>query len=51
MINNIISSLVGSFRRGKSWFANVLHGRHDGFELGGKSGGMYAWSVYVVSSL
>jgi guanylate-binding protein 1/3/4/7 len=25
---------VGSYRRGKSWFANVLHGRHDGFVLG-----------------
>jgi hypothetical protein len=30
------SSLVGSCRRGKSWFANVLHGRHDGFNLGAK---------------
>ncbi|CAG8659678.1 921_t:CDS:2, partial [Acaulospora morrowiae] len=29
-----VIAIVGSFRRGKSWFANVLHGRHDGFELG-----------------
>jgi len=48
MINNIISSLVGSFRRGESWFANVLHERHDGFELGAKvegcTRGVYMWS-------
>ncbi|RGB37204.1 hypothetical protein C1646_813485, partial [Rhizophagus diaphanus] len=31
-----IISVVGSYRRGKSWFANVLHGRHDGFDLGAK---------------
>jgi hypothetical protein len=45
---NDISSLVGSFRRGKSWFANVLHGRHDGFALGAKvegcTRGIYMWS-------
>src|SRR3954454_542740 len=39
---------VGSYRRGKSWFANVLHGRHDGFELGaevdGCTRGIYMWS-------
>src|SRR5436853_3959741 len=43
-----ISSPVGSPRRGKSWFANVLHGRHDGFELGaevdGCTHGIYMWS-------
>ncbi|CAB5215378.1 unnamed protein product [Rhizophagus irregularis] len=43
-----IISVVGSYRRGKSWFANVLHGRHDGFELGAKVGGctrgIYMWS-------
>ncbi|POG69004.1 guanylate-binding protein [Rhizophagus irregularis DAOM 181602=DAOM 197198] len=43
-----IISVVGSFRRGKSWFANVLHGRHDGFELGAKvegcTRGIYMWS-------
>jgi hypothetical protein len=42
------SSLVGSCRRGKSWFANVLHGRHDGFDLGAKvegcTRGIYMWS-------
>ncbi|PKC01539.1 hypothetical protein RhiirA5_426542 [Rhizophagus irregularis] len=31
-----IISVVGSYRRGKSWFANVLHGHHDGFALGAK---------------
>jgi len=39
---------VGSYRRGKSWFANVLHGRHDGFDLGAKvegcTRGIYMWS-------
>src|SRR3989440_138455 len=39
---------VGSYRRGKSWFANVLHGRHDGFVLGaevdGCTRGIYMWS-------
>ncbi|GBB86957.1 hypothetical protein RclHR1_01340024 [Rhizophagus clarus] len=43
-----IISVVGSFRRGKSWFANVLHGRHDGFSLGAKvegcTRGIYMWS-------
>ncbi|PKY54489.1 GBP-domain-containing protein [Rhizophagus irregularis] len=43
-----IISVVGSFRRGKSWFANVLHGRHDGFDLGanveGCTRGIYMWS-------
>ncbi|RIA95361.1 guanylate-binding protein [Glomus cerebriforme] len=43
-----IISVVGSFRRGKSWFANVLHGRHDGFDLGAKvegcTRGIYMWS-------
>ncbi|GBB86956.1 hypothetical protein RclHR1_01340023 [Rhizophagus clarus] len=43
-----IVSVVGSFRRGKSWFANVLHGRHDGFNLGAKvegcTRGIYMWS-------
>jgi hypothetical protein len=27
-------STVGSYRRGKSYFANTLHGHHDGFKLG-----------------
>src|ERR1044072_8282862 len=44
----LIFSLVGSYRRGKSWFANVLHGRHDGFDLGSKvegcTRGIYMWS-------
>lgn len=39
---------VGSFRRGKSWFANVLHGHHDSFNLGpgveGCTRGIYMWS-------
>ena len=39
---------VGSYRRGKSWFANVLHGRHDGFKIGskveGRTRGIYMWS-------
>jgi len=39
---------VGTYRRGKSWFANVLHGRHDGFEIGaqveGCTRGIYMWS-------
>ncbi|EXX75192.1 uncharacterized protein OCT59_016287 [Rhizophagus irregularis] len=43
-----IISVVGSYRRGKSWFANVLHGRHDGFDLGAKvegcTRGIYMWS-------
>ncbi|CAG8568227.1 12290_t:CDS:2 [Rhizophagus irregularis] len=43
-----IISVVGSSRSGKSWFANVLHGRHDGFDLGAKVGGctrgIYMWS-------
>ncbi|CAB5373518.1 unnamed protein product [Rhizophagus irregularis] len=43
-----IISVVGSHRRGKSWFANVLHGRHDGFALGAKvekcTRGIYMWS-------
>jgi hypothetical protein len=43
-----IFSIVGSYRRGKSWFANVLHGRHDGFDLGAKvegcTRGIYMWS-------
>ncbi|CAG8711462.1 7620_t:CDS:2 [Rhizophagus irregularis] len=44
-----IISVVGSYRRGKSWFANVLHGRHDGFDLGAKvegcTRGIYMWSL------
>ncbi|PKY13077.1 GBP-domain-containing protein [Rhizophagus irregularis] len=43
-----IISVVGSFHRGKSWFANVLHGRHDSFNLGpgveGCTRGIYMWS-------
>ncbi|GET00172.1 guanylate-binding protein [Rhizophagus clarus] len=43
-----IISVVGSYRRGKSWFANVLHGRHDGFMLGSTvdrcTQGIYMWS-------
>src|ERR1051325_6910966 len=39
---------VGSYRRGKSWFANVLLGRYDGFKLGaeveGCTRGIYMWS-------
>ncbi|CAG8550491.1 15343_t:CDS:2 [Acaulospora morrowiae] len=54
IINNIrepvaIIAVVGSYRRGKSWFANVLHGRHDGFELGSKvegcTRGIYMWDT------
>ncbi|CAG8740013.1 8914_t:CDS:2, partial [Acaulospora morrowiae] len=44
-----IMAVVGSYRRGKSWFANVLHGRHDGFELGSKvegcTRGIYMWDT------
>jgi len=40
--------LVGSYRRGKSWFANALLGRHDGFQLGstveGCTQGIYMWN-------
>ncbi|PKK71109.1 GBP-domain-containing protein [Rhizophagus irregularis] len=43
-----IISVVGSFRHGKSWFVNVLHRRHDGFNLGpgveGCTRGIYMWS-------
>ncbi|CAB4376578.1 unnamed protein product [Rhizophagus irregularis] len=43
-----IISVVGSFRHGKSWFTNVLHGHHDGFNLGpgveGCTRGIYMWS-------
>ncbi|GBC34081.2 guanylate-binding protein [Rhizophagus irregularis DAOM 181602=DAOM 197198] len=43
-----IISVVGSFHRGKSWFANVLHGHHDSFNLGpgveGCTRGIYMWS-------
>ncbi|GES81402.1 guanylate-binding protein [Rhizophagus clarus] len=43
-----IISVVGSYRRGKSWFANALHGRHDGFDIGAKvegcTRGIYMWS-------
>jgi len=42
-----IIAVVGSYRRGKSWFANVLHGRHDGFMLGSTvercTQGIYMW--------
>ncbi|CAG8737834.1 2306_t:CDS:2, partial [Funneliformis caledonium] len=42
-----IIAVVGSYRKGKSWFANVLHGRCDGFELGSKTEGctrgIYMW--------
>ncbi|CAG8612693.1 13254_t:CDS:2, partial [Acaulospora morrowiae] len=34
-----VISVVGSYRRGKSYFANLFHGRHDGFELGAKTQG------------
>jgi|SRR3954454_767875 len=41
--------LVGSYRRGKSYFANILHGRHDGFELGSKvescTKGIFMWDT------
>ncbi|CAG8434120.1 10038_t:CDS:2 [Funneliformis mosseae] len=53
---NIINSIeepisvivvVGSYRRGKSWFANLLLGRHNGFLLGstvdGCTQGIYMW--------
>ncbi|RGB36590.1 guanylate-binding protein, partial [Rhizophagus diaphanus] len=44
-----IFSVVGSYRHGKSWFANVLHGRHDRFDLGAEVGGcthgIYMWSL------
>ncbi|CAB5092414.1 unnamed protein product [Rhizophagus irregularis] len=44
-----IISVVGSYRRGKSYFANVLHGRHDGFELGSKvdscTKGIFMWDT------
>ncbi|CAG8465192.1 13680_t:CDS:2 [Funneliformis caledonium] len=44
-----IISIVGSYRRGKSYFANVLHGRHDGFELGSKvdscTKGIFMWDT------
>ncbi|RIA89264.1 guanylate-binding protein [Glomus cerebriforme] len=43
-----IIAIVGSYRRGKSWFANVLHGRHDGFMLGSTvercTQGIYMWN-------
>ncbi|PKY13071.1 GBP-domain-containing protein [Rhizophagus irregularis] len=43
-----IISVVGSYRRGKSWFANVLRGHHDGFALDAKvegcTRGIYMWS-------
>ncbi|CAG8583528.1 8584_t:CDS:2 [Funneliformis mosseae] len=43
-----IIAIIGSYRRGKSWFANVLHGRHDGFVLGttaeGCTQGIYMWN-------
>ncbi|CAG8453260.1 5865_t:CDS:2 [Paraglomus brasilianum] len=29
-----VIAVVGAFRRGKSFFANLLNGRHDGFKLG-----------------
>ncbi|CAG8529607.1 8456_t:CDS:2, partial [Cetraspora pellucida] len=44
-----IIAIVGSYRRGKSWFANVLHGRHDGFALGaevnGCTRGIHMWDT------
>src|ERR1043165_6441979 len=47
-IHIMIYFTVGPYRRGKSWFANVLHGRHDGFDLGAKvegcTRGIYMWS-------
>ena len=41
---------VGSYRsRGKSYFANVLHGRHNAFELGSKvdgcTKGIFMWDT------
>ncbi|CAG8503708.1 uncharacterized protein OCT59_019046 [Rhizophagus irregularis] len=43
-----IISVIGSFCRGKSYFANVLHGRHDGFDIGsnveGCTRGIYIWA-------
>ncbi|PKC01537.1 hypothetical protein RhiirA5_426540 [Rhizophagus irregularis] len=42
-----IISVIGSFCRGKSWFANILHGRYDGFDLGANVKGctceIYMW--------
>ncbi|CAG8529308.1 16527_t:CDS:2 [Acaulospora colombiana] len=44
-----ISEPVAVISIGKSWFANVLHGRHDGFELGaeldGCTRGIYMWDT------
>ncbi|CAG8788075.1 37742_t:CDS:2, partial [Gigaspora margarita] len=34
-----VIAVVGSYRRGKSYFANTLLGRHDGFELGSSVNG------------
>ncbi|RIB08263.1 guanylate-binding protein [Gigaspora rosea] len=34
-----IITVVGSYRRGKSYFANTLLGRHDGFKLGSSVNG------------
>ncbi|PKC58232.1 GBP-domain-containing protein [Rhizophagus irregularis] len=43
-----IISVVGSFCRGKSYFANVLHGRHDSFDIEpnveGCTHGIYMWA-------
>ncbi|CAI2163621.1 20366_t:CDS:2 [Funneliformis geosporum] len=42
-----VIAVVGSYRRGKSWFANLLLGRHNGFLLGstvdGCTQGIYMW--------
>ncbi|CAG8489811.1 1428_t:CDS:2 [Cetraspora pellucida] len=34
-----VITVVGSYRRGKSYFANTLLGRHDGFKLGSSVNG------------
>ncbi|KAF0503278.1 GBP-domain-containing protein [Gigaspora margarita] len=34
-----VITVVGSYRRGKSYFANALLGRHDGFKLGSSVNG------------
>ncbi|RGB27241.1 hypothetical protein C1646_769375 [Rhizophagus diaphanus] len=45
-----IISVVGSFRRGQSWFANLLHGRHDGFNIGPGVEGSCTRGIYTIWS-
>ncbi|KAG9294515.1 hypothetical protein G9A89_008626 [Geosiphon pyriformis] len=44
-----VVSVVGKKHTGKSHFANILHGRHDGFEMGSKlkgtTEGVFMWDT------